>query len=167
MKNFFLPLLLLFFSAIHAQDSLKTYTTTRVSSSPKIDGLLDDEGWKNAEAISDFIQNFPKEGGVPSQKTEVKIVYDNIAIYIGAMMYDTSPDSILHELGNRDDFGLNADKFRFVIDPYNTRQDAYDFGVSASGVQTDNRFSDWTYNEVLQRAVKILSNGWSVEIKTP
>ena len=74
----------------------KYFKATRIASSPKIDGVLDDEVWKNAESVSDFIQNFPKEGGVPSQKTEVKIVYDNLAIYVGAMMYDTSPDSILH-----------------------------------------------------------------------
>ncbi|MBI4931567.1 MAG: carbohydrate binding family 9 domain-containing protein [Bacteroidetes bacterium] len=159
--------LLFFFINVHAQDSLKTYNATRITSSPKIDGMLDDEVWKNAQSVSDFIQNSPSEGGKVSQKTEIKILYDNVAIYVGAMLYDTAPDSILHELGNRDDEGLNADKFRFVIDPYNTRQDAYDFGVYASGVQTDWRFSDYTYNAVWQSAVKILSNGWSVEIKIP
>lgn len=167
MNRFFLIFGIFFITASYAQDSLKTLKAARISSAPKIDGLLDDEVWKNVEAVSDFIQNSPNEGGTVGQKTEVKIIYDNVAIYVGAMMYDSSPDSILHELGNRDDEGLNADKFRFVIDPYNTRQDAYDFGVFASGVQTDWRFSDYTYNAVWQSAVKILSNGWSVEMKIP
>lgn len=148
-------------------DSLKTVTALRITSAPKIDGLLNDEIWKSAEVAGDFIQNIPYQGYPVAQKTEVKIAYDNYAIYVAAMMYDTAPDSILHELGNRDNEGLNAEKFRFVIDPYNTRQDAYDFGVYSSGVQVDYRFSDYTYNGVWQSAVKILSNGWSVEMRIP
>ncbi len=171
-----LPLLLFFFttySYAHTTDSsaadtsLKTFKANRTASAPKIDGLLDDEAWKNSEVISDFIQNTPNEGKKPTQNTEVRILYDDFAIYVGAMMYDTAPDSILHELGNRDDGDLNAEKFRFVVDPYNTRHDAYDFGVYSSGVQLDSRFTDQTYNGVWQSAVKIHSKGWSVEIKIP
>lgn len=150
-----------------AQDPLKTYRTSRVVSAPKIDGLLDEEIWKNAESVSDFIQSSPNEGGIPTQKTEVKIVYDNFAIYVGAMMFDSAPDSILQELGNRDNAELNAEKFRFVIDPYLSMQDAYDFGVFSSGVQIDSRFSDGTYNAVWQSAVKVQDQGWSVEMKIP
>ncbi|TAL58064.1 MAG: hypothetical protein EPN85_12460 [Bacteroidetes bacterium] len=166
--------LLLIISNTHGQsvptpleDSLKTLKAIRITSAPKIDGLLDEEVWKNAEAASDFIQNSPIEGAKPSQRTEIKIIYDNYAIYVGATMYDSAPDSILHELGNRDDNGLNADNFRFVIDPYNTRQDGYVFGVFASGVQFDGRFSDETYNAVWQSSVKITDKGWTAELKIP
>lgn len=175
MKNI-LPQLALLFIMIESyaqstrntfEDSLKTFKAIRITNAPKIDGLADDDAWKNSEAASGFIQNFPHEGNKPSQQTEVKIAYDNYAIYVYAMMYDSSPDSILHELGSRDDADLNAEKFRFVIDPYNTRHDAYDFGVYSSGVQIDSRFSDATYNGVWQSAVKIHNNGWSVEMKIP
>ncbi|HET7818142.1 MAG TPA: DUF5916 domain-containing protein, partial [Bacteroidia bacterium] len=152
---------------VSAQDSTKTYKAVRTISSPKIDGMLDDDSWKAAQSASDFIQNTPVENGAVGQKTEVKIIYDDNAIYVGAMMYDSSPDSILHELGSRDVSELNADKFRFVIDPYLSLQDAYDFGVYSSGVQLDSRFTDPTYNAVWQSAVKIHNNGWSVEMKIP
>lgn len=167
MKRIVLSAIVFFVSSSFAQDSLKTLKAFRTNSVLKIDGLLDEEVWKNADPASGFIQNTPDEGEEPTQVTEVKILYDDFALYVGAMMYDTSPDSILKELGNRDDDELNAEKFRFVIDPYNTRQDAYDFGVFSSGVQVDSRFSDETYNGVWQSAVKILDNGWSVEIKIP
>ncbi|HEY4798081.1 MAG TPA: DUF5916 domain-containing protein, partial [Bacteroidia bacterium] len=169
MQKILLSTVLLFCSCfiLHAQDSLKTIKASRTNSPPKIDGILDDEVWKNAEASSDFIQNTPNEGKPPTQKTEIRILYDDFAIYLSAMMYDSSPDSICRELGIRDDDGLNAEKFRFVVDPYNTRHDAYDFGVYSSGVQIDSRFSDPTYNGVWHSAVKILSNGWSVEMKIP
>lgn len=133
----------------------------------KIDAKLDEAIWKNANPAGDFTMNRPIEGGKPSMRTEVKVAYDDQAIYIGAVMYDPSPDSILHEFGNRDDFNLNADYFRFVVDPYNLRQDAYDFGVFASGVQTDSRFSDPTFNAVWHSEVEINESGWTVEIKIP
>jgi hypothetical protein len=144
----------------------KEYVTSRATKTPKIDGLLTDETWTDVPIISDFKQNFPTYNAASTQKTEVKIVYDNTAIYIAAMLYDTSPDSIAKQLGNRDD-GLNADNFRVVFDTYNTEQDAFDLTVSASGVQSDSRFSDGLYNAVWESSVKILSNGWSCEIKIP
>ncbi|MEW6467538.1 MAG: DUF5916 domain-containing protein [Bacteroidota bacterium] len=166
-RSYALLLLLLPAFAIRAEDTLKSYTAERISSAIKIDGVLDDEAWARAAAASDFVMNQPIEGGVPKQKTEFRIVYDDYAVYVGAMMYDSSPDSILHELGFRDDGNLNADKFRFVFDPYNTRQDAYDFGVYASGVQTDSRFSDYTYDAVWESEVRINEKGWCVEMKIP
>lgn len=162
-------LLLLSQFTIAQNDSIpkrKEYTTTRALTTPKIDGILDDETWKNVQIVSDFSQNFPNYGAGPSQKTEVKIVYDNSAIYIGAILFDSCPDSICKQLGNRDD-QLNADNFRIVFDTYNTQQDAFDLSVSASGVQSDARFSDYLYNAVWESAVKMNDKGWSVEIKIP
>lgn len=160
-------ILLLSVQAGVAQDSTKVYTTRRTTQSMKIDGQLDEEAWKTVPVLSDFIQNSPQEGSAPTQKTEFRILFDDHAVYVGAMMYDSAPDSMLKELGSRDEGGLNSEKFRFVIDPYLTKADAYDFGVYASGVQIDSRFSDWTYNGVWHSAVKILDNGWSVELKIP
>src|ERR1043165_767865 len=120
---FFLVLLL---PGLKAQnDSIpprKNYFTSRAVKSPKIDGLLDDAAWENVAVISDFKMNFPVYGAAPTQKTEVRIVYDNTAIYVSAMLYDTAPDSIAKQLENRDD-NLNADNFRVVFDTYNTEQD--------------------------------------------
>jgi hypothetical protein len=159
--------LMCFTSFLAAQDSVKTYQALRVASAPKVDGVLDDEVWKDAQTISDFIQKAPIEGAQVKLRTEVKIVYDNYAVYIGAMLYDDHPDSILHELGFRDDDNLNADKFRVVLDPYNTRQDAFNFEVWASGVQHDYKFSDYTFDAVWKSAVKIGSKGWCVEMAIP
>lgn len=172
MKNpLYIALSLVFFCqfALAQNDTIPTrkeYFTTRAVKTPKIDGLLDDETWKNVQAVSDFKQNFPNYNAEPTQKTEVKIVYDNTAIYIAAMLYDKSPDSIAKQLGNRDDY-LNADNFRVVFDTYNTEQDAFDLSVTASGVQNDSRFSDYLYNAVWESSVKLHPEGWSVEIKIP
>ena len=162
-------LLLLSHFALAQNDSIpprKEYFTTRATKTPKIDGLLDDETWKTATIISEFKQNFPNYDVAPTQTTNVQIVYDNTAIYIAAFLYDSCADSICKQLGNRDD-GLNADNFRIVFDTYNTEQDAFDLSVTASGVQSDSRFSDYLYNAVWESAVKIHPEGWSVEMKIP
>ncbi|MBL0104373.1 MAG: carbohydrate binding family 9 domain-containing protein [Bacteroidetes bacterium] len=159
-------LLLLLCNHCLAQDSLKTCIAKRLENPPKIDGIADDS-WSKVAGITDFVMNRPVEGGKPSHPTEVKVAYDDHAVYVFAIMYDDQPDSILHELGNRDDDGLNADFFRFVIDPYNLRQDAYDFGVYASGVQADLKFSDQTFNAVWESAVKITDKGWVAEMRIP
>jgi hypothetical protein len=150
-----------------AQDSLKSYHAERITTPVKIDGVMDESAWSAVEAASDLTQNLPLEGKPPTQRTEFRIVYDNSAVYIGAILYDTAPDSILHELGVRDNQDLNSDYFRFVIDPYNTQQDAYDFGVWASGVQVDSKFSDETYDAVWESATQLTSQGWCVEMKIP
>jgi len=155
--------------AFPAGDSLivrKEYTLVKTLKAPSIDGVLDDATWENTIAINDFREAAPYFNVRASQQMDVKMVYDNTALYIGAILYDTAPDSIDRQLGNRDDF-LNADNFRIVFDTYNTQQDAFEFVVTASGVQQDTRFSDNSYNAVWESAVKIHDKGWSVEIRIP
>ncbi len=157
-------------------DTGKKYFTAFTDTPPVIDGKTDDAAWKLVQPASDFTMARPIEGGKPTYRTEFRILYDNTALYVSADMFDNYPDSIYRELGLRDGvdpysgmFGsdLNADMFRFVLDPYNNRQDAYDFGVYASGVQADSKFSDYTWDGVWQSAVFIHDKGWSVEIKIP
>lgn len=144
----------------------KEYTTSFASSTPKIDADLNDPAWVGVPVISDFRQSFPYYDSVTSQRTEVRIIYDNTAIYIAAMLYDSHPDSIAMQLGLRDDY-VNSDEFRLVFDTYNKQQDAFDFTVTASGVQIDSRFSDGSYNGVWESQTKITSEGWIAEIKIP
>jgi hypothetical protein len=77
----------------------------RATSSISIDGNLDDQAWQAAPVIGGFKQRDPAEGAEPSQKTEVRLLYDDQALYIGARMYDTSPDSIVKVLARRDGAG--------------------------------------------------------------
>jgi hypothetical protein len=145
----------------------REYHTTRTASAIKIDGSLDDAAWQGIAVADTFKQNNPVENGIVRNQTEVKIVYDNIGIYIGAMMFDSAPDSIVKQLGLRDDYNLVADQFRIVFDTYNTQQDAFDFSVSASGVQFDSRFSDFNYNAVWKSSTQIVANGWICEMLIP
>lgn len=139
---------------------------TRITLSPKIDGNPDDVCWQNTLTETNFHIYEPSWGEIPKDPTEVKICYDNQAIYIYAQLNDAHPDSIFHELGSRNDV-VNADYFEVEFDTYNNRQDAFIFGVFASGVQRDYKLNDPAYDAVWESAAHIQNTGWAVELKIP
>ncbi len=161
-------IILSFFTIItlHSQNITQEFVASRTESVPRIDGVLDDPCWINLKSITDFKQQFPIFGANASQKAEIKITYDNFAIYIGAILYDSAPDSIYAQLGSRDNHEIISDMLYIGFDTYK-RQDAYVFGISASGVQFDYRDSDPTYDAVWHSATKIGENGWVVEMSIP
>ena len=144
----------------------KSLKASRTIDKITIDGFAAEKQWKTAEIASDFLEQNPTEGNKPRFKTEVKVLYDNSNIYVLGYCYDSNPDSILAQLGERDD-ELNSDGFSFSIDTYNKMLDAFTFSVAASGVQSDSRISDPSFNAVWQSAVQIVSDGWIVEMRIP
>ncbi len=167
LRRLFLILVLLLMALANFAQEAKNAYAQRTTATPHIDGILDEADWKTAEPITDFIQFRPNYGKKPSFPSDVRIVYDDYALYIGAKLHDPHPDSILRQLGNRDDEDLNADWFGIQFDTYNNQLDAYTFIVMASGVQLDSRIADATFNAVWQSAVSINSEGWSLEIMIP
>ena len=149
----------------------KEIQAIRTSSPPKIDGILDEDIWNNVPIATDFFQFEPYNGKPALQKTEVKLIYDDNALYIGAMLYDTAPDSILTELGKRDNDDLNADMFSMDLCPFNDGLNGLEFKVTASGVQIDAKYSadyhDANWNAVWKSKININDKGWSIEMKIP
>lgn len=167
-SNFLLGFLLLFPLLLYSDVQPKRYLAKALTANIKIDGIPDDLAWKSASVADNFTQLEPTEGALISQITEVRVLYDNTAIYLLAILHDTHADSILHELGNRDEGNnLNSDAFRFGLDPYNKRQNGYVFEVTASGVQSESFDDDITFDAVWQSAVNISDSGWTAEIKIP
>ncbi len=148
----------------------KSLNAVRTDVTPKIDGILDDTCWTKAELAGGFIQRDLHPGLPTEQKTEVRILYDDFAIYIGADLYDTSPDSILRELSTRDN-EANAELFGVFFDTYNDDINAYGFFVTSAGTQIDARYStdnqDFDWNAVWMSSVKINEKGWAVEMRIP
>lgn len=148
------------FQAIRLTDNLEI----------KVDGYLDDIAWDQAEIATDFVQTDPVFRDPVSQKTEVRLLYTDRGIYIGAMMYDTEPGLILKELSPRDQRG-NTDFFGVVFDTYRDGLNGFAFNVTASGVQQDVKISggseDTNWDAIWQSEVKFLDNGWSAEFFIP
>ncbi len=158
-------------------DPLKKQTTAnRIETTINIDGNLDDLAWRNAKKADNFIQNVPNPGVEAMQKSEVKILYDDGAIYIGATLYDTHPDSIQKQLSERDNFG-NTDWFGITIDAYQDGINGVGFLVTPAGVQLDIKYfagnnsgmfsGDRNWDAVWISESKITEEGWTVEMKIP
>ena len=144
----------------------------RTSVPPKIDGILDDKAWKNAEIATKFVEFKPEIGNIPSkeQSTEVKVTYDDQAIYVAAYLYD-DPKLIMKQITSRDNFG-QSDFFMLVLNPNNDSQNDTYFVVFSSGQQADaianpSIGEDFSWNSVWYSKVKINENGWSLEMKIP
>lgn len=161
----------LFAIDISAQQSKKQLEAIKIVTAPVIDGILDDKCWSIAKTGTDFVECEPNPGTNPVFPTELKIVYDNKAIYFGAYMYDSSPDSILREVGPRDSEDKNADYFAVCISPFNDGLNELAFKVSAAGIQIDKKnegtLQDISWDAVWASAVRITDKGWNAEIKIP
>ncbi|MEL7221056.1 MAG: DUF5916 domain-containing protein [Bacteroidota bacterium] len=137
---------------------------------PLIDGILDEPAWMTAPSADGFVQNRPNPGEAPSQKSDVRILYDDQGIYLGAMLYDTQADSIQKELSERDGLG-NTDWFGIIIDAYRDGINGFGFLVTASNIQFDTKYStfgeDSGWDAVWESNVTITDDGWVVEMRIP
>jgi hypothetical protein len=145
----------------------------RTASPIKLDGLLDDAAWATAPATSQFTQFRPHPGQRERLPTEVRVLYDDVALYVSAKMVEASPDSIRRELTQRDNIG-NTDFFALYLDPYRDHLNGYSFFVLSTGVQVDQRISptngeDDAWNAVWDSRVAPLPDGkgWAVEMRIP
>ncbi|WP_026730613.1 DUF5916 domain-containing protein [Flavobacterium denitrificans] len=169
-KLVFLSLLLMSFWCYSQKKSLQAQSTVE---SISIDGKLDEVAWENAPIATNFIM-FEPDNGKPipeGKKTEIKVLYNNDAIYIGAMMYDDEPNKILKEISQRDNFGT-ADIFGVFVNGFNDGQQNFEFFVSAADVQgdcimTDAIGEDYSWDAVWLSKARITDKGWIVEIKLP
>lgn len=169
-----LSLLFCFFSLtlFAQQDTIqvkKEYTTLKTEEAPKIDGVIDDELWAKVPLMSDFTESSPAPNTSSSKKTEVRLMYDDVAIYIAARMYD-NPDSINNFLTERDNIG-NADFFLVTFNNYRDGLNGEGFIVMPSGVQFDTKYSSdgesAAWDAVWESATTIDDKGWTVEMKIP
>ncbi len=169
----YLFFLLIFLNGIliHAQDK-KVLNIERTSLSPKIDGVLDDAVWKNADIATGFTQFRPEMGVVERehQQTLVKMAYNDNAIFVAAYLHDR-PEDIMKQFTSRDNFG-QSDFFGVVLNPNNDAQNDIEFFVFSSGTQADavsspSNGEDFGWNAVWESAVKIVNDGWIVEMKIP
>lgn len=147
----------------------KTGTAVRSAQAPRLDGNLDDACWQAAQAMTDFITNFPTFGNPAAEKTEVRVVYTDEAIYIGAYLYQPGK-TIRTDLSTRDGVST-ADQFHVGMDTYRDRQNAFRFQITAGGVQSDLRMSpeaiDPNWDAVWDSKVKVHADGWVVELRIP
>jgi len=136
-----------------------------------IDGILDEDDWKNSEVSNGFITIRPEPGLNAAHDTDVKIMYDDHALYVSAFMHDSSRDSIMTQLTERDDLG-NTDFILIYIDTYQGGNDATQFVLASTGVQMDAKVTtghdeDWAWDAIWKGAVQLTDKGWYAEMEIP
>jgi hypothetical protein len=136
-----------------------------------IDGVLDEPVWQQAEPETNFVQREPDQGLSPSQRTEVRLAYDDKALYVAARMWDTHPDSIMARLARRDVL-VPADRFSVYLDPFHDRRNGYYFMINAAGTLYDGTLfnCDWdesSWDGVWQARSKTDAQGWTAEMRIP
>ena len=139
---------------------------------PRIDGELDDPAWLAAPIIQDFTQMRPHDGSPPTERTEVRILYSDDALYVAARFYDREPKAIVSRLGRRD-ANVASDGFIVAIDSYHDHRTAFGFGVNPAGVRwdavttNDNDHGDHSWDPVWIAATSIDTLGWVAELRIP
>ena len=152
----------------------KTATAVRITGAPpQLDGVLDDEIWKNAPLHEGFHQRDPDEGEPATERTTFQIAYNDEALYVAIMCYDSEPDKIVSRLVRRDN-DIESDKVSVSLDPHYNRQRGFWFTVYTSGSVTDGTINDAyyypfnnTWNGVWDVKTRIHDNGWAAEYKIP
>lgn len=169
------PKLLLILSAfffVSSYGQKKTLEAKKNENPISIDGKMTEEEWNFAPVATGFVMYEPDNGKPIDEKrsSEVRVLYDNEAIYISAILRDENPDRILRELTERDNFGT-ADHFGVFINGFNDGQQDFRFYVSASGVQMDclatEGNEDYSWDAIWDSEVSLTEYGWFVEIKIP
>ena len=156
----------------------------KVDQSPKIDGVLDDQVWRRAALVEDFIQQEPREGEVATERTEVRVMYDGKNVLIAVHAFDALPSSIVATEMRRDsDRLMDEDNFQLILDTFNDSRNGYMFVTTPLGAKLEQQISEEgegntraglinanvnkNWDGIWDVAATITDDGWTAEIAIP
>lgn len=140
---------------------------------PQVDGVLGDPAWAAAPVIADFVQRDPDEGKPPTVTTQVRLLYDDDALYVAARMLRPDAGAIRRSVSRRDT-DSDAEVFMISLDPYLDRQTGYSFSINSGGVRGDwyhpqdqEGGREAQYDPVWSAHARVDDEGWSAEMRIP
>jgi hypothetical protein len=144
----------------------------RLTAPIDLDGRLVEPDWNSAQPTTGFKQYDPDEGKPETEKTEIRVLYDEQALYIGARMYDREPKKIRKGLSRRDDSDINADWISIYLDPRHDHLTGSHFQVTSAGSLSDSviyndTWEDSSWDAVWEAKVTVDDQGWVAEIRIP
>ena len=167
-----------------------TVRPTRIDTPPDIDGRLDDEIWKTAALITEFVQQSPLDGAPATEETEVYVAYDADNLYFAFYAHYEDPSIMRANRVDRDQ-ASSDDLITVYFDTFMDQQRRYDFDVNAYGVQGDgilstsgnsgSRFhrgggggsgggiphADRSWNALFETGGQIVEDGYTAEMAIP
>ena len=144
----------------------------RAMEAPVIDGVMDEAAWQEAEVLTGFIQAEPFEAQPASEKTEVRLLYDDNAIYVGVYLYDRDPSQIIVTDTRRDASLNEMDSFEVIFDTFHDLQNGFVFGTNAAGIEYDAQVRsqgrlDESWDASWDVRTQTDENGWCAEFRIP
>jgi hypothetical protein len=158
-------------NAAAARPEARIASAVRATTTPVLDGRIDENVCAQGQKIDQFLEYEPTEGAETRFKTEVCVAYDDKYFYVLARMFDPAPDSIVSLLSRRD-VRTQSEQLKLVIDSYNDKRTAYQFAVNPVGVKRDfyvynDNVEDASWDAVWDVATAIDSLGWVAEFRIP
>jgi hypothetical protein len=155
---------------VESEHDARPVAIARPTTAPiRIDGQLDEAAWAEAPVYDRFTQIDPQEGAPASQRTEVRVLYDAEALYVGVRLHDSG--EIVGRLGRRDMPLGDSDWFGLMIDSYHDHRTAFGFDVNPAGVRRDEvkviNADDNSWDPVWDVATSVDDTGWTAEYRVP
>ena len=136
-----------------------------------LDGVLDEPAWTRAQPAADFIQQDPVLGGTPTERTEVRVLFDRERLYMGVTCFDSEPGRLLGNAMKRDAFLPADDRFMWTMDTFLTQQSGYFFEMNPAGLMADALMGaggmDRAWDGIWNARVRVSDIGWTIEIEIP
>jgi hypothetical protein len=160
-------------AGVAAPPPLRDAAARQIAAPIELDGLLDETVWSEAEPIGPLRQREPNENAAPTERTEVRVLYDATAMYVGVRCYDDAPEQIVATQLARDGELWGNDYVTLVLDPFFDHRNGFFFQVNPAGARTDGQISnndshlnrDW--DGIWNAAARITGDGWQAEIEIP
>ena len=178
MRRFLVALFLLTAVPVFAQTATDSTGTASVpsiralqtSEHIRVDGKLDEAAWSKAEPVDVFTQRDPEEGKPASERTEVRILIGDDALFVGAKLYDKEPKKVRRPLSRRDN--MSGDFFALLLDSYHDHLTTYRFRVNPAGAYDDSYIdsrgsADFSWDPVWHLHTSTDSLGWTAEMEIP
>ena len=147
-------------------------TALRVTEAPTIDGVLEERAWNDAIPLSDFTQAEPLEGSPASEKTDVRLLYDDSALFVGVTLHDSDPSQIITSDTSRDAGLGEQDSFQLIFDTFHDLNNGFVFGTNTAGIQYDAQVrsqgganSNWDGSWEVKTTMS--ESGWTAEFRIP
>ena len=174
------------FLVLSAAGQAAEVRAVRVSQGPKIDGRLSDTVWQSAIPFADFRMAEPEPDSAPTEKTELRVLFDEANLYIGILCFDSEPariaaNTMAHDnAGGSQEHGMgfghgpqvaSDDLIRVLIDPFQDKRTAYVFYVNPLGARSEglayggNPSLNW--DGIWEAKSRVLETGWSAELRIP
>ncbi|HWL40970.1 MAG TPA: DUF5916 domain-containing protein [Gemmatimonadaceae bacterium] len=158
-------------STARPHDQAPTAAAARRNGPVQIDGRLDEAAWQAATPVTEFIQFDPNEGQPTSERTEARILIDDVAVYVGMRLFDSEPSRIQSQLARRDE-SIEGDLIEVTFDSYHDHLSAFIFRLSPAGARRDaavsaNGNQDNSWDAVWESGATVDSLGWTAELRIP